>query len=79
MITMLLLDDPASAAGGRTQYHLPAAEVPTAGKAKAPVGGGSGHPDVIAMSRIESVLKFMNLAEAAGKSDLPVRRLSSWR
>jgi hypothetical protein len=45
MTTTPLLDDPASAAGGRTHYHLPAAELPTAGKARAPVGGGSGYRD----------------------------------
>lgn len=90
MITMLLLDDPASAVGGRTHYHLPAAEVPTAGKARAPVGGGFGHPDVIAVSRIEAGPRCLAkiekatsgspmTAEAAGKSNLPGRRLSSWR
>jgi hypothetical protein len=65
MMTLLHLDDPASAAGGRTQYHRPAAELPTAGKTRAPVGGGSGCPDVIAISQIGAGPPFLAQIEKA--------------
>jgi len=71
MMTLLILDAPASAAGGRTRHHLPAAEVPTAGKTRAPVGGGSGCPDVIAMSQIGAGPRLAQFEKATTESPMP--------